>query len=148
MSAPKKTPKRVIRWEGRMSTFGGPKDTGVSPSEGLALLEPHELKKRPDLKEYFLEKQPPGTTGLARRLNPSSFYVACRWNYKETPRSMLTKSLVFVKNAKTGAGAFAKPLDWGPNVRTRRIADLSPGLAALLGLKTDDIVEITLEVDL
>ena len=28
---------------GKMSIFGGPQDTGVSPSEGLALCEPHEV---------------------------------------------------------------------------------------------------------
>ena len=29
----------------------------------------------------MLEKQPPGTTGMARRLDPTVFYLACRWDY-------------------------------------------------------------------
>ncbi len=33
---------------GTMSTFGGPEDMGVSPSEGLALCEPHEMDVFPD----------------------------------------------------------------------------------------------------
>ncbi len=141
----KPTGKRFT-WKGKCSTFGGPDDTGVAPDEGLALIEPAELKKRPDLAKYFLPTQPHGTTGLARRLNPAENYLAVRWDYKATPRSQLTRVLCLVKNAKTGNAAFARPLDWGPNTRTRRVADLSPGLAKILCLKTDDEVEITLEL--
>jgi len=40
--------------------------------------------------------------------------------------------------------ATAKPVDWGPNLNTGRVADLSPGLAHFLHLGTDDVVEVTL----
>ena len=50
---------------GKCSQFGGPEDTGVSPSEGLAFI--FDVDEAPQL---FLPYQPSGTTGLARRLNP------------------------------------------------------------------------------
>lgn len=127
--------------EGKMSTFGGPDDTGVAPSEGLALLFPGDLTD-PHLGPLFLGEQPPHTSGLARRLNPKQFYIACRWNYIETPKAFLRHELVRVENPRTHAFAFADPVDWGPNDDTDRVADLSPGLAELLGLQTDDVCRV------
>lgn len=124
---------------GKMSTFGGPNDLGVSPSEGLALIQPHQLQ---EFEEYFLPTQPPGTTGLARRLNPEKFYIACRWNYGQTSKKFLVNSLTTVTNPKNEKTAQAKPVDWGPHQTTGRIADLSPSLAKFLGLQTDDEVEV------
>ncbi|MGA9770531.1 MAG: hypothetical protein WBV94_15945 [Blastocatellia bacterium] len=132
-----------VNLRGKMSTFGGPRDTGVSPAEGLALVITRAHFEQ--LEEYFLDQQPPGTTGLARRLNPETFYIACRWDYHITPPDALRGLLVTVKNPVNNISAQAKPMDWGPNIRTHRVADLSPGLAAYLGLETDDIVEVTLE---
>ena len=85
--------------EGTCSTFGGPDDTGVSPSEGLAFI--YEVEEAPWL---FLPKQPPGTSGLARRMDPSVFYIACRWDYDETPKEMLRDSgqMALVTAKKTG----------------------------------------------
>jgi hypothetical protein len=106
---------------GTMSTFGGPDDTGVDPDEGLALVEPSEI----DLFDgYFLPRQPPGTTGLARKLDPSSFYIAMRWDYEATPRSYLQTIMVYV--SANGRQHRARPVDWGPNTKTGRICDLSP----------------------
>ena len=70
--------------EGTVSTFGGPDDTGVSPSEGLAFF--YEVEDAPWL---FLKDQPPATTGLARRMDPAVFFVAARWDYDNTPKEML-----------------------------------------------------------
>ena len=124
---------------GKMSTFGGPDDSGVSVSEGLALVEPSEQYL---LKEYFLPSQPAGTTGLARRLNPKTFYVACRWDYSVISKTELVNIMATVSNPATQKSAEAKPVDWGPNETTCRVADLSPGLAEHLGLETGQIVEI------
>ena len=52
--------------------------------------------------------------------------------------------LVKVKNPTNGKVASAKPMDWGPNTDTGRVADLSPGLATFLGLDTDDRVQVTI----
>src|SRR5882762_8760689 len=129
-----------IYFRGKMSTFGGPRDTGVTPDEGLALVDARHFE---ELKEYFLERQPPGTTGLARRLDPDKYYIACRWNYDDTSQDFLRGTLVTVRNPRNGRQAQAKPVDWGPNERTGRVADLSPGLASFLGLNTDNEVEVS-----
>ena len=133
-------PRDAIVFTGRMSTFGGPKDMGVAPHEGLALINPSEINKYPDL---FLPEQPAGTSGLARRLNPDAHYVACRWNYGRTPREKLKTTKVIVTNPITGAKIEAQPVTWGPDPATGRVADLSDGLAKELGLDTDQICAVT-----
>jgi hypothetical protein len=122
---------------GTISWFGGPNDDGVSPSEGLAFIG--NVMDKPEL---FLPYQPEGTTGLARRLNENVHYIAMRWDYDKTPRDMLLTDLALVRATKTGVALTAFPADWGPNVNTGRIADLSLGLMADLGIQTDDEVEV------
>jgi N-acetylmuramoyl-L-alanine amidase len=123
--------------QGKCSWFGGPEDSGVDADEGLAFL--YEIEDAPHL---FLPEQPAGTTGLARRLDPGVMYVACRWDYARTPKSMLAdatrKALV-----RAGGKEFrAYPADWGPHEDTGRIADVSPALLKALDLQTDDDVEV------
>jgi N-acetylmuramoyl-L-alanine amidase len=125
---------------GTCSHFGGPDDTGVSPSEGLAFI--YDVDEAPHL---FLPYQPPGTTGLARRLNPWVHYVACRWDYDVTSKTMLRDSgqMAWVRSIRTGIGLRAFPGDWGPHEEeTGRAADLSPSLMQDLGITTDDEVEV------
>lgn len=136
-------PSAVFRVQGPMSTFGGPRDTGMSPSEGLALFGSDDLQD-PRHRDLFLPAQPPGTSGLGRRLNPDKYYLACRWNYNVTSRSFLRNTVATVQSVRTGRVEQARPVDWGPNVSTGRVADLSPGLAAVLGLNTEDVVIVTI----
>lgn len=125
--------------EGRCSEFGGPLDGGVEPGEGLALLS--SVRQLP---EVFLSDQPAGTTGLARRLDPSKLYIACRWDYHRTPVSSLLRITCEVCAERTGITiGGVHPVDWGPNARTGRIADLSPGLMKALGIDTGDIITVT-----
>jgi N-acetylmuramoyl-L-alanine amidase len=133
----------LFRVEGKMSTFGSPRDTGMSADEGLALFTPADLQD-PKYSYLFLPTPPPGTTGLGRRLNPEKYYFACRWNYNDTPREFLRRALARVENPANGRAADARPVDWGPNIATGRVADLSPGLATALGLDTDGVVRITI----
>jgi hypothetical protein len=122
---------------GKVSYFGGPDDTGVSASEGLAFF--YDYEEAPHL---FLPQQPPGTTGLARRLNPGIFYIACRWDYDVTSKTMLANPS---RQALVRAGDrefLAWPADWGPHEDTDRVADLSPALMEALDLQTDDDVEV------
>jgi N-acetylmuramoyl-L-alanine amidase len=131
-----------MRLVGKCSSFGGPNDLGVSSSENLAFWEDYDDVARPE--ELFLPQQPPGTTGLARRLDPSKFYVATRWSYDAYPKASLASGdhLALVR-AENGRQAFARPSDWGPNEDTDRVCDLSPGLMTALGIATDDIVTVT-----
>ena len=132
-----------MKLKGKCSHFGGPRDTGVSPDEGLAFI--YEIDMKPQL---FLPVQPEGTTGLARRLNPLRFYIATRWDYDETSKEDLLNMRVLVRAPKTGRQFYAMPADWGPHGDTDRVADLSPGLMRMLGIQTDDEVEVIYNEDL
>ncbi len=129
---------------GKMSTFGGPTDTGMQPDEDLAL---YDANNEAGIAGFLMSaaeaSQKAGTeiTGLGRRLDPSKFYLACRWDYTKTSKAFLRT--VGVHATANGKTINCRPVDWGPNVKTGRIADLSPGAAAALGLQTDDVVTIT-----
>ena len=122
---------------GKVSWFGGPNDDGVAPDEGLAFIQ--QVDQAPHL---FLSYQPQGTSGLARRLNPETQYIACRWDYNETPSYMLLEEMALVTATKTGKSLKLYPADWGPNERTNRVADISPNAMETLGIQTDDEVEV------
>ena len=132
-------PPTVFLVEGKCSHFGGPSDQGVSPDEGLAFIYSTD-----DAPHLFLPEQPPTTTGLARRLDPNVFYVACRWDYAATPKEMLDDAMLKARVTATESGRsfLAWPADWGPHGDTDRVADLSPGLMEALGIVTDDEVTI------
>ena len=51
-----------------------------------------------------------------------------------------------VKVSANGHTIDCTPADWGPHVSTRRLADLSPGAARALGVKTDETVTIDILV--
>ena len=126
---------------GTCSHFGGPDDTGVSASEGLAFH--YELNEANQ--HLFLPLQPAGTTGLARRLNAKAVsYLACRWDYNITPKAMLQgPDMALVRAPATGREMTAFPADWGPHEeKTGRAADLSPWLMHALDITTDDTVEV------
>jgi N-acetylmuramoyl-L-alanine amidase len=127
----------TLKLRGKVSWFGGPDDDGVDPDEGLAFIS--DVDQAPHL---FLSYQPEGTSGLARRLNPETFYVACRWPYDEYPKSMLLEEMALVHAPKTGKSLKVYPADWGPHEDTNRIADLSPAALETLGIQTDDEVEV------
>ena len=130
---PPEEPAYLFEQTGRCSWFGGPDDSGVSPSEGLAFI--YSYDERPDL---FLPQQPPGTTGLARRLNPDVFYLACRWDYSVTPKELLKRRDLMARVSANGRSILCWPADWGPNENTGRIVDLSPAALEALELTTDD----------
>jgi hypothetical protein len=122
---------------GKCSGFGGPFDSGVAADEGLAFFDHVD-----DAPHLFLPEQPEGTTGLARRLDPGVFYVACRWDYDETPKDMLMDQTRKARVSAKGKVFLAYPADWGPHEDTGRVADLSPALMEALGVDTDDVVEV------
>jgi hypothetical protein len=138
---------------GKMSVFGGPADEGVGPHEGLALVGPTDLGIW-WWSCLFLTRQPDGTTGLARRLNPRAFYLAMRWDYVKQSKQLLRTTVVKLTNPENGLHVLARPVDFGPGdgsvidgATTRdtgRIADLSPGAATALGLRTDEVVRCEL----
>jgi N-acetylmuramoyl-L-alanine amidase-like protein len=132
-------PKALLKVKGKVSYFGGPDDMGVDSDEGLAFFYDYD-----DAPYLFLEQQPSGTTGLARRLNVDRPYVACRWDYDVTPKDMLRQPYpALVRAPSTGKQFLAWPADWGPHQDTGRVADISPSLMDRLGITTDGEVEVT-----
>jgi N-acetylmuramoyl-L-alanine amidase len=123
---------------GKCSYFGGPDDDGVDADEGLAFI--YDVEDAPYL--FLPEEGVEEGVGLARRLNPYVHYIACRWDYKITPKPTLLQHVALVRSISTGYALKAFPADWGPHEDTDRIADLSPGLMDDLQLQTDDIVEV------
>jgi N-acetylmuramoyl-L-alanine amidase len=125
---------------GTCSSFGGPDDTGVSPSEGLAFI--YDIT--PENQWLFLPIAPANCSGLARRLNTRVHYCAMRWDYSVHPKETLLQKTVLVRNPKTGVALTCTPADWGPHEeKTGRLIDLSPSMMTDLGLETDDVVEVT-----
>lgn len=135
---PPDTEEGLFYAKGPCSFFGGPNDDGVDDDEGLAFFE--DIEEAPHL---FLAVPPPDASGLARRLNPYVPYIACRWDYDKTPKTMLMgMDVARVTATRTGRSMLAFPADWGPHEDTGRVADLSPSLLLSLGIETDDEVEV------
>jgi N-acetylmuramoyl-L-alanine amidase len=128
---------------GKVSWFGGPDDDGVDADEPLAFID--EINE--ENQYLFLPVQPEGTTGLARRLNPYTRFIAMRWDYEKYPKSELVNMRALVRNPETGFALVATPSDWGPNEATGRIADLSYSLMTDLELETDQEAEIIFPYD-
>lgn len=131
---------RNLTGRGKISTFGGPTDTGMTPGETLAIIRDGDITAKPEVAALFA-----GGTGPAlgrRLLNNTTSYIACRWDYKTTPRTYLVSTEVEVRNPVTGKSIKARPVDWGPAEWTNRVADLSDFAAQQLGLHTNDICEV------
>ena len=154
---------------GRLSTFGGPADSGVGADEGLALVGPTDLA----IWWYgslFLTEDQAGAPGLARRLNPRAHYAAMRWDEVLRPHglayfnpdgvrnlptsTLLRHALLRLTNPRNGVTLFARPVDYGPgdgriidgqhDPDTGRLIDLSPATAIALGVATDQLVTVEL----
>lgn len=122
--------------KGKISTFGGSDDTGMTKTEGLALYEHNEADKRPDL---FLPRSEDLTLGTSQRLRPDALFFAYRF-VKANRKSLQLTPWLFT-NPLNGLSIPLWLCDWGPHERTGRIFDISPRAAMLLRLKTDDEVE-------
>lgn len=116
---------------GTVSHFGGPRDTGVGPSETGAITG--EVLR--DLNDPL---DPDPATVAARA--EDYFYVAMRFDYTNVGRAFWRTARLLVVAPETGRAVVVRPVDWGPNTRTGRIIDLSPQAVKALGVVTDDAV--------
>lgn len=145
------SPAPALSFTGKLSTFGGPHDTGVKPDEGLAawcagkvpLVSEDAILSATDPNgvPLFLRAQPSGTTGLARRLNPQAAYIAWRFDGSRPRSEIRAQIATLTANGRTIKACVA---DWGPNTRTGRVVDLSPGAALFLGVETDDTIHVSI----
>lgn len=133
-----------VTFRGTMSTFGGWGDTGMKKTEDLAWIESEAQAAA--YQGFFNPRK--DFEGFGWRLRKDDVpYVACRWDYRVLPKTYLAQptTWVAITNVKSGKSIQARPVDWGPNKEeTGREADVSAFVAARLGLKTDDEVEVVI----
>ena len=122
---------------GKCSCFGGANDCGMSSDTGLALYEPHEADRRPDIFLPAPADDPKQETW--KRLRTDFPYVAMRFS-KVVGREWLQNQPWKITNPKTGQWVMGFVVDYGPAESTGRVVDLSPGIMARLRIKTDDEV--------
>ena len=113
---------------GRVSHFGGPRDTGVSSSETGAITGER-------LRALNSPLSPDAATLRAR---PGDYYYAAlRVDYSPRGRSWWAGQRLLVVAPATGRAIVVRLVDWGPNTRTGRVLDLSPQALRELGIATD-----------
>jgi hypothetical protein len=118
---------------GKVSWFGGPRDTGVTTTETGAV-SGERLRSLND------PVSPSAATLMSR---PADYYfVAMRWNYSPNSTSWWRNARILLRNPATGRTVVARPVDWGPNTSTRRVVDVSPQTMTDLGVTTDADVDI------
>lgn len=114
---------------GKSSHFGGPNDTGVGATETGAITGERVRSLNSPMN--------PSSTDL--RTRPEDFYyVAMRWDYNPRGKSAWADVRLLVVNPETGNRVVVRPVDWGPNIATGRIIDLSPQALRDLGATTND----------
>jgi len=113
---------------GTVSWFGGPNDTGVSSTEtgSITFERLRSLNNPVNPDQTTLDSRP-----------EDYFYIAMRWNYAPLGREWWANARLLVVNPDNGRAIVVRPVDWGPNIRTTRIMDLSPQALNELGLRTD-----------
>jgi len=118
---------------GKVSWFGSPDDRSISPS-GTGAITGERVRELNDPVD-------PSAATLAER--PADYYwIAMRWSYSPRGVSFWRNARILLTNPETGASVVARPVDWGPHTRTRRVVDLSPQVMNDLGLVTDQDVLI------
>jgi hypothetical protein len=99
--------------QGKVSWFGGPQDRTMAADDAVGLtLEP------------------------ARSLSADDYYAAMRWDYRGRKAFWVNRHLLVVNPANNRA-VIVRAIDWGPNIMTGRILDLSPRTLDYLGAQTD-----------
>jgi len=129
---------RKTNMKGKISIFGGKDDPGMKHEEGLALFEHDEADRWPDL---FNVRSVDLSEGTSKRLRDDAMYFAYRFDKSNATRRTLQHIPWIFRNLSTGKMVMARLVDWGPHERTGRTFDVSPRVAQLLKVKTDDELE-------
>lgn len=137
---------------GKCSSFGGSDDGGVAPLEGLGLVEIDDLSEWWFSRCFSAHVGIGHTIGLARCLNQSAFYCAMRFAYASfdgIQGEILSaysreqvRRLIFMVGFN-GKFIPVQAVDWGPNLKTGRLIDMSPGGLTALGARTDDELSVS-----
>jgi hypothetical protein len=103
--------------KGKVSSFGGASDTGVSSTETGALTDEN-----------------------LKNLDDSDFYCAMRWSFSPNDKSFWADRRLLIINPINRKAIIVRAVDWGPNTSTGRTIDLSPKALSILGVDTDEEV--------
>jgi len=103
--------------KGKVSSFGGSNDDGVSNTETGAL-----------------------TNEVLKALDENDFYCAMRWSFSPNDKSFWANRRLLVINPINRKAIIVRAVDWGPNTSTGRTIDLSPKALSILSVATDDEV--------
>lgn len=125
--------------KGKISTFGGPSDSGMTMTEGLSIYEHAEADQRLDL---FFPRSSNLSVGTSKRLNPKAYFFAYRFPLDPRPdRKTLQNTQFLFRNPVNGRMVVAWLVDYGPAEWTKRVLDISEGAAVALGIQTDQEIE-------
>lgn len=138
---------------GKCSEFGGANDPYMQEDDGLALYQPLEADRRPDIffpedpdwlgnhpdwaKDHPGERQPTWS-----RLRTDFYYIAMRYDHS-IPRKVLQNTPFKVRNPQNNDWAIAFMVDWGPGEKDR-LVDCSGALLKRLGVKTENDLDVTM----
>jgi hypothetical protein len=123
---------------GKISTFGGVNDSGMTRKEGLSLYEHSEADKRPDL---FVPRGTDLEEGTSQRLRPNGLYFAYRFDLSPQGgfnRLKLQHTIWMFRNPKNSLSVALSLVDWGPHENTDKTFDISPYASELLRVKTGE----------
>lgn len=114
-----------VSWvAGKSSWFGGPNDTGVTPTETGSI-----------------------SGRNLRSVDPNELFLAMRFDYTKLNRDQLRNAEFEVYSPTTGRTiSGVKAEDWGPHPRTGRSVDVSRGVYTQLGLNPDSATDEVLHV--
>ena len=118
----------LFQAKGKCSYFGGPDDTGVSPSEGLAFI--YDVEEAPHL---FLPEQPQERQGWRAGSTRGCPTWPAGGTTTSRPRPCCRQRADGAGHCERHQRCRPSPADWGPHEDTGRVADLSPGLMEASG---------------
>ncbi len=125
---------------GKISTFGGPYDSGMRRNEPLSLYNENEhaiCDRWPDL---FLPRSLDLTQGTSKRLRPDGLYFAYKFG-NQLSRDQLRRIPWILMNPVNKKCVMVRLVDYGPHESTGRTFDISPKAGELLEVKTDEVLE-------
>ena len=136
---------------GKCSEFGGKDDEGMFKDTGLAVYEPHEADRRPDIfyeeDPKWIEEHPEWAKANPDQRQPTwarlrtyFYYIAIKYD-KAINRKVWQNTPWKITNPENGDWCTGFIVDWGPGA-DGRVVDLSPGIMKRLQLKTDQIVKV------
>jgi hypothetical protein len=128
-----------MKMVGKISSFGGPDDSGMRYDEGLAFYEHWEADLRTDL---FIPRSIDLSQGTSKRLRCYDAYYIALNVPNHYPRKIFHESRWKLENFRTGDYVICHLVDRGPSANGR-LVDASNRVLDAISVKTDDDVIVS-----